>query len=59
MNGVLAMVVVFAATYVICVRLSPRAMRIWADRLNARADAEDWMRQRHEAYKKERAERES
>lgn len=58
MNGVLAMVVVFAATYVICVRLSPAAMRKHADWLNARADAECWFRLRHDDYKKERAERE-
>jgi len=58
MNGVLALIVIAMACYIICVRLSPIQMRWWADWLNARADAECWFKLRHDDYKRERSERE-
>jgi hypothetical protein len=58
MNGTLLFILIAFACYVICVRLDPTQMRWWADFLNARADAEQWFKQRHVSYRRERAERE-
>ncbi len=55
MNGILAMIVIAGACYIVCVRLSPLQMRWWADFLRARADAEDFWRLRFDFYKKETA----
>ncbi len=54
MNGVMLLVLLGVAAYIVCVRLSPMQMRYWADYLNSRADAEDFWKQRFDRYKEQR-----
>jgi len=57
MNICMAIAFVLLAGYIILVRMHPDKMRYWADWLNARADAEDYHKQRVQDYLKLRKEK--